>query len=87
MSTQTQQSDRPNLVHQLSRIRGQIDGISAMMEEKRDCLDIVQQIMAARSSLARVGKEFLATEAVQCSRSTRDKDKLDMLLKQLFTLE
>ena len=87
MSTQTQQHDRQDLVHQLSRIRGQIDGIATMMDEKRDCLDIVQQIMAARSSLARVGKEFLTTEAVQCSRSTRDKDKLDSLLKQLFTLE
>lgn len=75
------------LSHQLNRIRGQVDGIANMIEEQRDCLDVVQQIMAARSALARVGKEFITKEAVRCSRSTKNHEKLDVLLKQLFALE
>jgi len=82
--TQTVQED---FSHQLNRVRGQIDGIAKMGEEKRDCLDVVQQIMAARSGLARVGKTFISQEAVRCSKSAKDKDKLDELLKHLFSLD
>ncbi|MEK7458209.1 MAG: metal-sensitive transcriptional regulator [Patescibacteria group bacterium] len=83
-NTQTNQED---FTHQLNRVRGQIDGIAKMVEEKRDCLDVVQQIMAARSGLARAGKTFISKEAVRCSKSAKDKDKLDELLKHLFSLD
>ena len=83
----TTQNTQEDLTQLLNRIRGQIDGIAKMIDEKRDCLDIVQQILAARSALERVGKEFLTKEAVQCSSSAKDKGKLDTLLKQLFSLE
>lgn len=60
-----------------------------MIEEERDCLDIVQQILAARNALARIGKEFLTKEAVRCARSTTKakKEQFDSILKQLFSLE
>ncbi len=74
------------LQHQIHRISGQIEGISKMMEEERDCLEIVQQILAARSALARLGKDYLTKEAVRCSRSSQDREKLDAVLKQLFTM-
>lgn len=80
-------TNQTNITHELNRVRGQVDGIAKMIEEKRDCLDVVQQILAARSALARVGKTFLAEEAVQCSNSANDKKKLDAVLKQLFSLE
>jgi DNA-binding FrmR family transcriptional regulator len=86
-STQSPVQTQEDVVHQLNRVRGQVDGIAKMIEEERDCLDVVQQIMAARSALAKVGKTFIAKEAVRCSSSAKDKGKLDELLKQLFTLE
>jgi DNA-binding FrmR family transcriptional regulator len=86
-TTQSTTQAQEGITHQLNRVRGQIDGISKMIEEERDCLDVVQQIMAARSALARVGKTFITKEAVRCSSSAKDKGKLDELLKQLFTLE
>lgn len=63
-----------------------MDGIAKMIEEERDCLDIVQQILAVRSALSRLGKDFLTKEAVRCSRSAEDREKLDAVLKQLFTM-
>ncbi|HKY73980.1 MAG TPA: metal-sensitive transcriptional regulator [Patescibacteria group bacterium] len=80
-------TDKQTIAHQLNRIRGQIDGIANMIDEKRDCIDVMQQILAVRSALARLGKEYLSKEAVQCSRSAKNYGKLDMLLKQLFSLE
>lgn len=74
------------LQHQINRIRGQVDGIAKMIDEERDCVEIVQQILAARSALSRLGKDFLTKEAVRCSNSVREREKLDTVLKQLFTM-
>lgn len=69
----------------LKKIRGQIDGIIKMYEEKRQCGDIVIQIAAARSALGSVGKMVLRDEALECS-SSKNHDKLDKLLKKLFDI-
>lgn len=69
----------------LKRIRGQIDGIVKMYEERRECSDVVTQIAAVRAALGAVGKELLTGEAVSCLR-TKKSSKLEQLLKQLFDI-
>jgi CsoR family transcriptional regulator, copper-sensing transcriptional repressor len=59
------QSD-PKLLARLSRIEGQIRGLTAMVNEGRYCLDIVTQIRAARAALARVEQVMLATHMSHC---------------------
>lgn len=70
-------------VTQLNRIRGQIDGIAGMCSQGRPCVEIVRQIMAARSSLATVARGMLSKEAVRC---TNDQclDDLDGIIKELL---
>ena len=70
-------------LHQLKRIRGQIDGIIKMYEEGRACVDITRQVVAARSSLGRVARDVLTCEAAQCSREKRF-EELDDILKEVF---
>lgn len=70
----------------LNRIEGQIKGLKKMYEDKRDCMEIVQQILAVRQALGRLGKEFLADEAVCCSREPGKRADLDKVLKSLFDL-
>ena len=43
----------------LSRIEGQVRGLSRMIEEDRYCIDIVTQIAAVRAALRRVEEEVL----------------------------
>jgi CsoR family transcriptional regulator, copper-sensing transcriptional repressor len=43
----------------LSRIEGQVRGLSKMVEEERYCIDIVTQISAVRAALRRVEEEVL----------------------------
>ena len=43
----------------LKRIAGQVEGIGRMIEEKRYCMDILQQIASVRSSLDNLGVELL----------------------------
>jgi DNA-binding FrmR family transcriptional regulator len=68
----------------LNRIEGQISGIKKMYTKGRDCLDIVQQVVAARSALSRVGKDLLTGEAARCASSPKGQKEFDKVLKSLF---
>ena len=70
----------------LNRIEGQIKGIQKMYEEKRDCMEIVQQVLAVRQALGRVGKDFLTSEALCCSKEPDRQEDFDKMLKSLFDL-
>ncbi len=76
-------SDGDALIIQLRRIRGQLDGLIEMYESNRSCDDIVRQVIAARSSLGRVARDLLTSEASRCSRERRTGD-LDDILKEVF---
>ena len=54
------------LRNRLSRIEGQVRGVSKMIEEDRYCIDILAQIRAARSALAGVEKELLKQHLDHC---------------------
>ena len=66
----------------LARIEGQIRGIRQMATAKKSCLELVQQIAAARQALARVGRELLNQEVCQCMVKESEKKKFDKILKQ-----
>jgi len=68
---------------QLKRIRGQLDGILSMYQDKRACVDIVRQVVAVRSSLGRVARDLLTSEASDCAREKRVED-LDEILIEVF---
>jgi DNA-binding FrmR family transcriptional regulator len=48
-----------DLLPRLRRIEGQIRGISRMVEERRYCIDIVQQLTAARRALDQVALKIM----------------------------
>ena len=41
-------------INRLSRIEGQVRGVAQMIESDRYCIDILHQIQAIRSALAKV---------------------------------
>ena len=53
----------------LSRIEGQVRGLSRMVEEDRYCIDIVTQISAVRAALRRVEEEILRVHVKHCVAS------------------
>jgi DNA-binding FrmR family transcriptional regulator len=68
---------------QLKRIRGQVDGLIRMYENERPCVEIAQQITAARNSLSRVARDVLSNAADHCIRS-KDQKQLNLILKELL---
>jgi DNA-binding FrmR family transcriptional regulator len=58
--------DRTHLLNRLSRIEGQVRGLSKMIEEDRYCLDVLTQIRAVRAALVRVETNLLKDHLNHC---------------------
>ncbi|MGL9736195.1 MAG: metal-sensitive transcriptional regulator [Symbiopectobacterium sp.] len=56
------------LLNRLNRINGQVNGIGQMTEQDRYCVDILNQISAARSVLNAVANQLLADHTNCCVR-------------------
>ena len=55
-----------DVVDRLKRVQGQVGGIIRMIEEGRDCSDVVTQLAAASRALDRAGFKIIATGMRQC---------------------
>ncbi len=55
-----------SVVKRLRRAQGQIGGIIKMIEEGRDCEDVVTQLAAASRALDRAGFKIIASGLQQC---------------------
>lgn len=61
--------ERNATIRRLNRIAGQVSGISRMIEEERYCIDVLQQLQAVKSALARVEDAVLKDHAATCVES------------------
>lgn len=60
------EDSKASCLKRLSRIEGQVRGLSRMLEEDRYCIDIVTQIAAVRAALRRVEEEVLRDHIAHC---------------------
>jgi DNA-binding FrmR family transcriptional regulator len=61
-----------DVVRRLRRAQGQIGGVVQMIEDGRDCKDVVTQLAAASRALDRAGFKIVATGLEQCLREESD---------------
>lgn len=54
------------LINRLSRIEGQVRGISKMVGEDRYCIDVLTQLQAVRAALAKVETTMLRDHLGHC---------------------
>ena len=54
------------LIKRLRRIEGQIRGVQGMLEEERDCREIMQQLSAVSSALKSTSRSFFQDYASLC---------------------
>ena len=83
----TNPSHEENLVA-LRRIEGQVRGVQRMIEERKYCIDILNQIYAVKGALSRVEEEILekhfrncVTEAVTGSSEKEKQQKMDEIFR------
>lgn len=82
--------DHNRQLPKLNRVEGQLAGIKKMIEERRYCPDIIQQVRATRralfgieSALLESHLEFCVSEAIQSKRDSEMEDKLTEVM-QIF---
>ena len=61
-----QNETKTAILKRLSRIEGQVRGLSRMVEEDRYCIDVVTQIAAVRAALRRAEDEILRDHVGHC---------------------
>ena len=80
------QSDemREELHRRLNRLEGQVQGVRRMLDDDRDCREIVQQLAAVRSAAQQAGLALIRAYAAQClhdpSSELSDTDVIDYLV-------
>lgn len=76
-----------SVVKRLRRAQGQIGGILKMIEDGRDCQDIVTQLAAVSKALDRAGFAVIALGLRQCltdpSAETMDVESMEKLFLSL----
>ena len=55
------------VLHRLRRAQGQLAGVIAMIEQGRECTDIVIQLAAVSKALDRAGFKMVATGLRECA--------------------
>ena len=74
-----------SVIKRLRRAQGQIGGVIRMIEEGRECADVVTQLAAASRALDRAGFQIIATSLQQCASSADGTAEADRAqLEKLF---
>ncbi len=60
----SEQEERTKILNRISRVEGQLKGIRRMVEEQKECIDIITQISAIREAVSMIGIEMLKNDFV-----------------------
>ncbi len=75
------------VVNRLRRAQGQLAGVLRMLEESRDCADVVTQLAAVSRALDKAGFALITTGLEQCIRAgddgELDREKLEKVFMSL----
>ena len=77
-----QKDIKASVKKRLSRIEGQVRGLSKMVDDDRYCIDVVTQISAVRAALRRAEEEILRDHVAHCvQHAIASGDKIDQRKK------
>lgn len=72
-----QTGTKPKILNRLSRIEGQVRGISRMVADDRYCIDLLTQLQAVRAAVHRVETEVLKDHLDHCVMGAMTGDDLE----------
>lgn len=79
-------ADHKKVLRLLKTARGQLDGILAMVEEDRYCIDISNQILATQSILSKVNREILTAHMNGCVKEAFEQGNAEEKIAEVATL-
>lgn len=72
-----------SIINRLSRIEGHIRGIKTMVQENRDCPEVLTQIAAVRGALDRVARMILDEHLTECIARAAQEGNLEDEIEEL----
>lgn len=60
------ENHRDDIITRLKRVEGQLRGLQAMIDDGRDCNDVLTQFTAANRAISRAGFRFFSATMDQC---------------------
>ena len=86
--TEEKNMSKSKYITRLKRSEGQLRGIQKMIEEERDCMDIMIQLSAVRSSVDRVIELLITENLMECINNPiknpdEQKEKMEKAIRYL----
>jgi len=76
--------DKAQLARRLSRIEGQVRGISRMIEREEYCVDILQQTAALRAAVDALAILVLEDHVQGCVRTAAERGEADAYVQEVL---
>lgn len=73
------------LLARLRRIEGQVRGVQRMIDEERDCHEILQQMSAVRAAMYNASVELVRSYANQCVRDPESEVEAEEMIENLIS--
>jgi DNA-binding FrmR family transcriptional regulator len=74
-------------INRIKRLQGQLNGILKMMEDDKDCRDVITQLSASRSSIERLIGVIVSENLAECVReNVKNNESTDELVKDAVNL-
>ncbi|MBU2702062.1 DNA-binding FrmR family transcriptional regulator [Sporomusaceae bacterium BoRhaA] len=80
------EKEQIELRKRLKKVAGQINGIDKMIDEGRYCIDIIQQILAAKAALNKVALMIVESHAKSCVVRAVKEDHGDESIDELMNV-
>lgn len=78
---------KEQLIKRLKRIEGQVRGVQSMLNEERDCREIMQQLSAVSSAVKSTSRTFFQDYAALCLMDMgKDPESNRDLMAEMMTL-
>ena len=79
-------ADKQSVTRLLKTARGQMDGILAMIEDDRYCIDISNQLLATQSILTKANREILKAHINGCVKEAFEQGSAEEKIDEVLSL-
>lgn len=80
---ESKMDSKDDILKRLRRIEGQVKGIHRMIEEDKNCADILTQVAAVRAAINRAGGLILQKHSVACIRNAASAEDKEQAVSEL----
>ncbi|MBW0709979.1 persulfide-sensing transcriptional repressor CstR [Staphylococcus aureus] len=63
------------MINRINRIQGQLNGVVKMMEEEKDCKDIITQLSASKGSIQRLMGIIISENLIECVKTVEENNE------------